>query len=321
MADDLRKIHGTPGAAGRDKAGPAPGDAGKSANPSAPGAPGPDVLAGLDAFSRKIDEEQKAHERAEAERRRRGEEEARRKAEAERARQAQAEAQRKAEAENQSGERRFSALEMLRKQAASRPQVEDTAARRAAAKAVINKNLLASLHFLAEFAKEINAMLPNTETGYGFIYLQKGPQMVLSNAFADYRVRKDDGDEVCDHVFLLYHARYAQPAAVDVAGPDIEHCRRYLSLARVPFEFSAIRKNDFGQPVSGTFTLSDAIPCEMYIRADYDAPAVLIEVLNVGRLGAGRCRLAPEAFNERFADEIAKHALGSENEFARLVTR
>lgn len=59
----------------------------------------------------------------------------------------------------------------------------------------------------------------------------------------------------------------------------------------------------------------------MYIRADYDAPGVLIEVLNVGRLGAGRCRLAPKAFNERFADEIAKHALGSANEFARLVTR
>ena len=308
MADDLRKIRGTPS----DSAGPVPADARKSANP-----PAPDVLAGLDAFSRKIDEEQKAHERAEAERRRRGEEEARRKAEAERQR--QAETQRKAEAE--SGERRFSALEMLRKQAASRPQVEDTAARRAAAKAVINKNLLASLHFLAEFAKEINAMLPNTETGYGFIYLQKGPQMVLSNAFADYRVRKDDGDEVCDHVFLLYHARYAQPAVVDVAGADIEHCRRYLSLARVPFEFSATRKNDFGQPVSGTYTLSEAIPCEMYIRADYDTPGVLIEVLNVGRLGAGRCRLAPEAFNERFADEIAKHALGSANEFAKLVTR
>jgi len=44
-------------------------------------------------------------------------------------------------------------------------------------------------------------------------------------------------------------------------------------------------------------------------------------VLNVGMIGAGRCRLAPEAFNERFADEIAKHALGSQNEFAKFVTR
>ncbi len=176
MADDLRKIPGTPGAAGaagRDNKGPVPADARKSANASAPGAPKPDVLAGLDAFSRRVDEEQKAHERAEAERRRAEEEAARRKAEAERARQAQVEAQRRAEAENQSGGRRFSALEMLRKQAASRPVVDDGAARRAAARPLIHKNLLASLHFLAEFAKEINAMLPSTESGYGFIYLQQ----------------------------------------------------------------------------------------------------------------------------------------------------
>ena len=92
-------------------------------------------------------------------------------------------------------------------------------------------------------------------------------------------------------------------------------------MSRVPFEFSALKKNDFGQAVSGRFALSTAIPCEIHIRADYDAPAIMIELLNVGRLGTGRCSLAPEAFNERFADEIAKHALGSQNEFAKFVTR
>lgn len=314
MADDLRK--GTRGAdtAGRGEA--------KPAAPAAPsGVAKPDVLAGLDAFSRKLDEEQKAHERAEAEqRRRREEDEARRRADAERARQAQAEAQRKAEAEKQAEGRRFSALEMLRKQAAIRP-ADDTARRRALAKPLLNKTLLSTLHFLAEFAKETNAVLPTTEGSYGFIYLQQGPPMVLSKAFADYRARKLDGDEVCDHVFLLYHARYAQPATVDVSGPDIEHCRRFLALARVPFEFSATRKNDFGEAVSGTFTLTGPIPCELYVRADYDAPGVVIELLNVGRLGAGRCLLAPEAFNESLVDEIAKHALGSKNEFAKLLTR
>src|SRR6266581_5755543 len=290
-------------------------------NPPGPGAPAPDFLAGLDAFSRKIDEEQKAHERAEAERRRREEEEARRRAEAERVRQAEAQAQRKAEAEKQGEGRRFAALEMLRKQAASRPAGEDTASRRAAAKALINKNLLSALHYLAEFAKELNGVLPTTEGPYGFIYLQQASPMVLSSAFADYRLCKVDGDEVCDQVFLTYHARYAQPAAVDVAGPDIEYCRRFFAMSRVPFEFSALKKNDFGQALSGRFALSGAIPCEVHIRADYDAPAVLIELLNVGTIGAGRCRLAPEAFNERFADEIAKHALGSENEFAKFLTR
>jgi hypothetical protein len=315
MADDLGKgARGTGGAAGRDDAKPA-------APASPPGAVKPDILAGLDAFSRKLDEEQKAHERAEAEqRRRREEDEARRRMEAERVRQAQAEALRKVEAEKQGEGRRFSALEMLRKQAATRP-VDDTARRRALAKPLLNKSLLSTLHFLAEFAKETNAVFPTTEGSYGFIYLEQGPPMVLSKAFADYRARKLDGDEVCDHVFLLYQARYAQPVAVDVSGPDIEHCRRFLAMSRVPFEFNATRKNDFGEPVSGTFTLSGPIPCELYVRADYDAPGVVIELLNVGRLGAGRCFVAPETFNERFVDEIGKHALGSKNEFARLVTR
>jgi len=304
---------GAPGTGARDGIKPVP------ASPSVPGSPAPDILAGLDAFSRKVDEEQRAHERAEAERRRREEEETRRKMEVERVR--QAEAQRTAGAGNQSEGRRFAALEILRKQAAGRPAGEDTASRRAAAKALIHKNLLSAMHYLAEFAKELNGVLPTTEGPYGFIYPQEASQMVLSNAFADYRLRKVDGDEVCDEVFLTYQARYAQPATVDVAGPDMEHCRRFLAMSRVPFEFSASKKNDFGQAVSGRFALPSAIPCEIHIRADYDAPAVLIELLNVGRLGTGRCRLAPEAFNERVADEIAKHALGSQNEFAKFVTR
>src|SRR5256885_213442 len=185
-------------------------------NPSGPRSPAPDFLAGLDAFSRKVDEEQRAHERAEAERRRREEEEVRRRAEAERVRQAevQAQAQRKAEAEKQGGGRRFAALEMLRNQAASRPAGEDTASRRAQAKALIHKNLLSAMHYLAEFAKELNGVLPTTERPYGFIHLRQAPPMVLSSAFADYRLRKVDGDEVCDQVFLTYLARYAQPAAV-----------------------------------------------------------------------------------------------------------
>jgi hypothetical protein len=315
MADDFRNIQGARGAAGAA----GPGDPGKSGNPSAPGAPQPDLLADLDAFSRKLDEEQKAHERVEADRRRKEEEEARRKAEAERAQQAQT--PRKPEGENQGAGRRFAALEMLRAQAAGRPAGNDMAARRAQARPLLNKSVLSSVHYLAEFAKELNGVLPTTESSYGFAFLQQGPPMVLSKAFADYRLRKIDGEDVCDHAYLKYHARYAQPATVSVTGTDVEYCRRFLAMSRIPFEFSASRQNDFGQAVSGTFTLSDSIPCEIYIRADYDAPAVVIELLNVGRLGPGRSLLAPKAFDARVVDEIAKYVLGSNNEFARLVIR
>jgi hypothetical protein len=316
MADDFRNIQGARGGAGASHDANL-GEARKSGNASVTGAADPDFLASLDAFSRKVDEEQKAHERAEAERRKE-EEEAQRKAEAERVRQAQA---RNPEAGNQGVGRRFAALEMLRKQAASRPTGDDMAARRAQARPLLNKNVLASMHYLAEFAKELNEVLPTTESTYGFAFLQQGPKMVLSKAFADYRLRKIDGEDVCDHAYLKYHARYAQTATVNVTGTDVEYCRRFLAMSRVPFEFSASKQNDFGQAVSGTFTLYDAIPCEIYIRADYDAPAVVIELLNVGRLGAGRSLLAPATFDVRVVDEIAKYVLGSDNEFARLVIR
>src|SRR6266851_2075057 len=94
MANDPRNLQdqasrGTAGTGAHGDAKPVPADARKSGNasapaapasPSGPGSPAPDFLAGLDAFSRKVDEEQRAHERAEAERRCREEEqEARRK--------------------------------------------------------------------------------------------------------------------------------------------------------------------------------------------------------------------------------------------------
>src|SRR5260221_6483008 len=229
---------GAAGTGARDDAKPVPADApGKASSP--------DILAGLDAFSRRIDEEQKAHERAEAERHRKEQEEARRRAEAERVRQAQMQAQRKSEAEKQNEGRRFAALDMLRKQAASRPAGEDTASRRAAAKALIHKNLLSAMHYLAEFAKELNGVLPTTEGPYAFIYPQEASQLVLSNAFADYRLRKVDGDEVCDEVFLTYQARYARPATVDVAAPPQENPPPLPPLAPPPFEFPPPEKNDF----------------------------------------------------------------------------
>src|SRR5260221_9558195 len=231
---------------GRGAAGTGARDDAKSVPADAPGkASPPDILAGLDAFSRRIDEEQKAHERAEAERRRKEEEEARRRAEAERVRQAQMQAQRKSEAEKQNEGRRFAALDMLRKQAASRPAGEDTASRRAQAKALIHRNLLSAMHYLAEFAKELNGVHPTTERPYAFLHLRQASPMVLSSAFADYRLRKVDGDEVCDQVFLTYLARYAQPAVMDVAGPPIENSRRPLPPAPGPLAVTAVKKNAF----------------------------------------------------------------------------
>jgi hypothetical protein len=45
---------------------------------------------------------------------------------------------------------------------------------------------------------------------------------------------------LCDQVFLTYLA-YAQPAVMDVAGPDIQYCRRSFAWPR-PVQFSALKR-------------------------------------------------------------------------------
>ena len=277
-------------------------------------APGGDLLGDLEAFERQLEEEEKARQRAEEEERRLYVEQVRR--------QEEAEARRKQEAERAAGAqpaRRAAALEMLRQQGASQPAAEDIAARRAEAKRRIDRGLRSALHYLAEFALEVNKIRPTLERPYDLVFLAKAPAMSLSDAFADLRTGKVDGATLCDHVFLKYRARYAPPAAADLSGTDIEHCRRFLDQSQIPFQLQVAKKNDFGQPIGATFVISEPFPCELHLRADYESLAVSIEMLNVGRLGPGRVRLAPEQLTDSLVDEIGRYMLGAKNEFARLV--
>jgi len=277
-------------------------------------APDGDLLGDLAAFERRLEEEEEAHRRAAEEERRQYVEQVRR--------QEEAEARERQEAERGGGaqpQRRSAALDMLRQQGAGRPSAEDIAARRAEAWRTIDRSLRSALHYLAEFALEVNKVQPTLERPYELVFLARAPAMSLSDAFADLRTGRVDGGTLCDHVFLKYRARYAQPATADLSGTDIEHCRRFLEQSQISFQLQVARKNDFGQPISGTFVISEPIPCELYLRADYDAPAISIEMLNVGRLGPGRCRLAPEQLTDGLVDEIGRYMLGAKNEFGRLV--
>jgi len=287
--------------------------AGSWSDPAAD-APGGDLLGDLEAFERRLEEEEKAHQRAAEEERRQYVEQVRR--------QEEAEARAKQAADGSAGaqpQRRAAALEMLRQQGAGRPTAEDLAARRVEARRTIDRSLRSALHYLAEFALEVNKIGPTLERPYELVFLARAPAMSLSDAFADLRTCRVDGGTLCDHVFLKYRARYAQPATADLSGTDIEHCRRFLEQSRISFQLQVARKDDFGQPIRATFVISEPIPCEMYLRADYDASAISIEMLNVGRLGPGRCRLTPEQLTDGLVDEIGRYMLGAKNEFARLV--
>jgi len=332
MANDLRNLRSLrpigPGSAGvaeddtqvltRGPGAPGPSASHVTRTPSAADSSSAGLLADLDAFERRLEGEEQERLRVEEEETRRNEAEARRLE--------QAEARRREELErspqiDEAQSRRAAAIEMLKRQAASRPPSVNDAARRAEAKRRIDRGLRSALHYLAEFALELNGAAPTIEQPYELIYLDRAPSMVLSNAFADFRARKLDGDDVCDFAFLKYQARYVTPAKADLSGTDIEHCRRFLDQHGIPFDFVATRKNDFGQPIRGTLILAGTIPCELFLRSDYDAPAVSIEMLNVGRLGSGRCRITPDQLTDDLVDGIGCYMLGSKSEFAKLVSR
>src|SRR3989442_6981907 len=149
---------------------------------------------------------------------------------------------------------------MLGKQAAGRPAAADTAPRRAEAKVLLNKTLLSTMHYLAEFAKELNGVLPTTESPYGFIHLQQASPMVLSSAFADYRLCKVDGDEVCEQIFLTYQARYAQPAAMDVAGARLRNCAPFPPPCPATVVFVTSNKKKFCHPPCGGVDRAPSLP-------------------------------------------------------------
>jgi len=275
---------------------------------------GDDLLGDLGEFERQLAEEEKARQLAEEEERRLYVEQVRL--------QEEAEARRREAAERGAGAqpgRRAAALDMLRRQGAAAPAGQDPTARKAQARQRIDSGLRSALHYLAEFAVEVNKVRPTLERPYELVFLAQAPAMALSDAFADLRTSKVDGGTVCDHVFLRYRARYAQPAVADLSGTDVEHCRRFLEQSGIPFEFRPTKKNDFGQAIRATFVVSESIPCELILRADYDASAISVELHNAGRLGIGRCRLAPEQLTESLVDEIGSYMLGAKSEFAKLV--
>jgi len=277
-----------------------------------------DLLGDLDEFSRMLDAEQEAAQRA-------AEEEDRAK-KAEFERQAAQTTQRPAFDSTTGGAgavaggdaaqpARSSALDLLRRQAST----AQPAAGRSESPARIDQALRSTMKYLSEFAGGVNAASPSTERGYELVYLAKAPPMQLTEAFTDSRNRKLRGDEVCDHVILKFRARYTQPAVAELAATDLELCRRLLDGARVPFEFQVTKKNDFGQPLRGAFNLNAPIPCELIIRGDYEGSAIVIEMMNAGKLGTAHHRISPDQVTDQLIDEIGKYLLGAPNEFAKLV--
>jgi Protein kinase domain len=176
----------------------------------------------------------------------------------------------------------------------------------------------AALAYLAELARELNSVRPVAERPYEFIYLGKLPKVAVSDAFVDSRPRTLNGQSVTDHIFLRYRITPSQPPKANLLGDDIGRCEQYLKLLKVSFSNRVVAKNDFGKPIRVETTVSGSLPCEINMKADYDANKVAVELTNVRRLGRVVYQLGPRAFTEA-VDDLARYMLGADDDFEAVA--
>ncbi len=281
------------------------------------------LLKDLDRFVERFDREEQARLKAEEQAQLRKEEEMRRWAE---------EQARKREAFERSlgptpvseltntGTMRRAALDMLRKQASVLPPRPDPDAERDKRLAELNHAMAAAHEYLAELVRELNDVRPTSEQPYEFIYLGRLPSVRLSDAFVDSRKHPLRGKEVFDRISMRFRITPAAPARVKLLGDDIPRCEQYLQAMKIPFTQRVEGKNDFGKVTRSEFTVTGSLPCEIVVRADYDAHAVGIELTNVRRLGRVHYRLTTAAFND-VVDDVARYMLGVDDDFERLARR
>jgi hypothetical protein len=327
MAADLRKITGEPAAdaapvfAGHENR-VAPGTQ-ADARPPQDEALRTQLITDLDKFVEKYDREEQARLRAEEEARQRKEEEVRRWGEAEARKRDDFERSRTASvaaATDPGSTKRRAALELLRKQAAAQQRRENPEVVRAKAIGALDAGMRAAFQYLAELAHELNTVNPASAQPYEFIYLGKLPAVSLSQAFVDTRPRRIDGKDVCDHVFIRYRITPARPAKANLLGDDIRRCQDYLGFMKVAFQQRVEAKNDFGKATRAEFTVTGSLPCEINVRADYDALMVNVELTNVRRLGRVSYRLTPQQFDDA-VDDLARYMLGADNDFEKIARK
>ncbi len=209
--------------------------------------------------------------------------------------------------------RRMEAVEIMRQQAAFR---KEQAAAKPKAMAALDAAMRAALQYLTEFAKEMNTHEPHAGVSYEFIYVGKLPSVTLTRASVSNRTLKlPASKELCAQVQFRFCVRAAEPPKFMLLGEAVGRCEQYLKTLRVEFQQRA-RNNDKERPV--LFVVTGLLPCEVNIRADYEAATATVELINVRRFGRVTVRLATETFKGAI-DDLARYVLGVDDDFNKLI--
>jgi len=274
------------------------------------------LIVDLDQFAKNFDAQEKEHLRAEQEERLKKEEAWRNWGAAEEQKRESFEhAAPGADPKWMSITRRMEAVEIMRQQAALKKQ---QASAKETAMAALDSAMRAAHQYLTEFGKEMNAHEPHSGKPYEFIYLGRLASVTLTQATVNSRMFKLAADkELCAQIRFHYRVRAAEPPKVMLLGEDVGRCEQYLKSLRVAFQ---VRANTEGKERPTVFVVSGPLPCEVNIRADYEAATASVELINVRRFGRVTVRFATDAL-KGVVDDLARYVLGVDNDFSRLLAK
>jgi len=217
--------------------------------------------------------------------------------------------------------RRTGALDALRKQAAPPAPAaskEDKAEARAKAIQALDEGLKAAYQYLSQFVKELNSVNPTSGRSYEFIYLGKIPAVDLHDAKIEQRAFHFEGKNVCELVQVGFRVSPTEPVKASVSGEDILRCKTYLESLETDFKAEVQEKNWTGKILKAQYTVTGSLPCQVLLRGDYNAAAVLIELVNVRRVGKVQARI-PAALLGDVVDDLARFAIGVDDNFEKVL--
>jgi len=322
MANDLRNYRAGTGAAPA-----AEPDHAKTVNrpPAKPGNADPataTLVEDLDVFARNFEKHQAETLRAEAAELQRKQEEIQRWAAAEEKRRQEFERERERKSGiTEVGTRKSVALDMLKQKVAGKTAaISADQTRKLEAITRVDERLRAAFHYLSEFTTVLNEANPVSEGKQGVMFFGDRPGMILGEGFTDLRTRELLGKNCADYVTFKYRVRFPKPERLEVSGGEAQRIQERLKTLGVKHEFAG-QKNELGQLVLGTFVLVGPFPCQAVLRADYDEPGFMVELLNVRHHGPAKLRLGPEELNDEVLDEFGTWVLGADESFERFLKR
>jgi hypothetical protein len=270
----------------------------------------------LDAFAKRLDEEEAKAAEEEKERARQAEE-ARRKAEAEAQRRAPAPPPAPG-ATSAIAPRRPGALDMLRQTAAA-PAPEDPAQQKRRAIEALDRALRAANRFLGEFAVRLSSVRPASGRPYAMQFMGTIP-VSLSEARTDARPRMIEGRDYLDFAALRFNATPQPPVKLVITGDDVARFEAYLKGLKATYELQATARHDFGHVTRAIFTVKGPFPCEVMLKADYDRNEVAVELTGVRRIGKTAYRV-PATELEDAVDDLGRYILGADDDFERRLAK